>query len=287
MLTPIIKHHLKNLLPVEAIAPVQNLKNNQARKFVTFSLKRSGQHAVINWLCSQIQDIAHFNHCNFERKRLSNWITPINNRVIQYDGNEKIDSGIQDYHEMVNLLSELKHYNNLLYSFEDIDIQNKILNKYIHNNNPTVIIILRDPYNWLASTLKRKDCSHQQLIVKINILVKYLEQALSLRSYLDCPTITINYNKWVNDINYRKDICLKLDTSFSASADKSILEVPDFGGGSSFDGTAPIKENFNNNVLNRWKEFASDPIYRELLNEPRLTGLSKSYFDIDSPFNSY
>jgi len=283
MLTSMIKRHLKTLLPVEADSPIKNIGDQKTQKFVTFSLKRSGQHAVINWLCSQIQDVAHFNHCNFERRHLYNWIPPINNRVIQYNGIDKTDSGIQSYSKMLKLLNEMSHYKNLLYSFEDIDLDNKILKKYILKNKPVVIIILRDPYNWLASTIKRKDCSHQQLLVKKNILIKYLAQATRLADHLGSPTITINYNKWVTDIDYRKEICTTLDLSFSISADSSILEVPDFGGGSSFEGTTPIKEK-HDNVFNRWQEYVSDPVYRELLNDPRLTELSKSYFGANSPF---
>jgi len=277
-----IKHMLKEKLPVKGIEPP--CINGNVKKFVTLSLQRSGQHAVINWICSQKKDVIHFNHCNFERKHLSNWITPINNRVIHYDSNDKIDSDIQSYDEMVDFLSRIERCKHLLYSFEDVDIENKILQKYILKTKPIVIIILRDPYNWLASTLKHREFGFKQLVNKKKILIKYMKQALYLNDYLGCPTVTINYNKWVTDKTYRKDICLALDIPFSASADKSILEVPDFGGGSSFEGTKPIKECYNNSVFDRWKDFTSDPVYRELLNDPHLIDLSKSFFATDSPF---
>lgn len=278
-----IKYHLKNLLPVVADAPARPPSSQHGRKYVTLSLKRSGQHAVINWLCSQIQNIIHFNHCHFERRHLHNWITPINNRIIQYNGTNKLDSGVQSYDQMVKLLSKIKNYEHLLYSFEDLDIENKILQKYILKNKPTVILILRDPYNCLASTIKRKDCSQAALVNKKNVLTKYLGQALGTSQYLDYPVETINYNKWVIDPTYRESICHTLDIPFSSSADQSILEVPDFGGGSSFEGTKPLLERYKSSVFQRWEEFITDPIYRELLNDSNLASLTKSFFNVDSP----
>ena len=279
----LIKRHLKNLLPVTADAPPQNSCSNNSRKYITLSLKRSGQHAVINWLCSQIQNVIHFNHCSFERRHLQNWITPINHRVIQYDGTKKIDSGIQDHEDMVDFLSGINHYEHLLYSFEDLDIENKILRKYIATNRPTVILILRDPYNCLASTLKRKNCDYTTLVDKKNVFIKYLNNALGSIESLDCPVVPINYNSWVTDPAYRESICRTLDMPFSTLADQSILEVPNFGGGSSFDGTTPRSTNEHSNVFQRWKEFESDPVYRKLLDDSELTSLSKSFFGIDNP----
>ena len=47
-----------------------------------FSMKRSGQHAIINWLCEQNKPAVHFNACDENRK-------PIN-FVIEYKDNKKI-----------------------------------------------------------------------------------------------------------------------------------------------------------------------------------------------------
>lgn len=278
-----IKYHLKSFLPVKADIPGNSKDNGSPRTFVTLSLKRSGQHAVINWLCTQARDIVHFNHCNFERRNACYWITASTNRVVQYKGSEKFDNGVQQRDDLIQLLSRIDNYKQLLYSFEDFDVEHKQLRKYILKESPTVVIIIRDPYNWLASTLKRKDCDYEQLVKKKRVLIKHLEYALHLKKYPGYPLIFINYNKWVTDQEYRKEICRLLAIPFSDSLDKAILEVPDFGGGSSFSGARTITEKFSSNVFYRWKEFISDSLYRELLDDNYLAELSRSFFETDSP----
>lgn len=279
-----IKRRVKHLLPVTVDIPAQQVSTVAARRFITLSLKRSGQHAVINWLCSQIQNTIHFNHCTFKRRYLRNWISPINNRITHYSGSEKFDSGIQSEERMTELLSDMTNYSSLLYSFEDLDIDNKLLKKYVSSNNPTVILIIRDPYNCFASTMKRRDCDYDALENKKYILKKYLHNATGSIMSLGVPVVTINYNLWVTDSTYREHICTELDISFSPLADKSIMEVPDFGGGSSFDGINPRSDSKHTDVFERWKEFESDRDYRNLMNDTELMNLTKSFFGIDCPF---
>jgi hypothetical protein len=277
-----IKYQLKSLLPVEADAPVDRNDYQNSRKFITLSLKRSGQHAVINWLCSQAQEVVHFNHCYFERRNLGYWIAASTNRVIYYSGASKNDSGVQNRDKLIKYLSEIKSYKQLLYSFEDTDIEHKLLRKYVTKKKPTVVIIVRDPYNWLASTIKRKDCNYGQLLYKKNLLIKYLEQSLQIKDYLGHPFMSINYNKWVAEKEYRKEVCLSLAIPFSNTADNAIHEVPDFGGGSSFAEATPM---FDNRVFRRWEEFSSDPLYQKVINDRYLVELTGSYFGIDCPFS--
>jgi len=277
-----VKQELKQLLPVDADKP--HKLNPEARQFITLSLKRSGQHAVINWLCHQAQNIVHFNHCYFERRHVRNFITPVNSRVIYYTHGEKHDSGIQDRLHMDALLAEIGHYDNLLYSFEDYDVGNELLRKYIYTERPTVVLILRDPYNWLASTMRRKDCTREVLESKIGKYTRYLELALGVKSCLNHPVCTINYNKWAIDLEYRKNVCSLLGLAFSSTADRSTCEVPDFGGGSSFDGLESSSSRSRDGYFQRWQEFVTDPLYIELLNDNYLVKLAESYFQTGKPF---
>lgn len=277
-----VKNQIKKLLPVSAVGTSDKEQNVDV--FVTLSLKRSGQHAVINWLCSQLLDIAHFNHCHFNRRYMHYWIKPINNRVVLYKNSKKLDSGIQNRENMHSFLANIHEYSRRLYSFEDVEIEEMLLRKFLKKYKPTIILIVRDPYNWLASTLKRKDCNETQLNRKISIFIKYLEQVLHIKEYLPYPSITINYNKWATDIEYRKSICSALKIPFSEKADSSTQEVPDFGGGSSFDGNALLQNNSKDNFLFRWKEYSSDAQYLRLLNNDYLDKLTKSYFEITRTF---
>lgn len=277
-----IKHKLKGILPVQGIEPPY--KNHNTSRIVTLSLQRSGQHAVINWLCSQMKNIVHFNHCHFERTNLTNIITPINNRIILYNESGKHDSGLQSREAANSFLSKIDSYKTLLYSFEDVDPDNILLKNYVRNSEPTVVLIIRDPYNWLASSIKHGQSSPEQLAEKKDIFVKYLEQALEITNHIKHPVVTINFNDWATSISYRKNIITKLNFPFSESADNALQEVPDFGGGSSFDGTTLNTSNPKMGVFDRWKDYRNDPVFRKLLNEKYLNQLTESFFKIKSPF---
>lgn len=277
-----IKQIIKRLLPVYGIEPPY--QNHNTIRIVTLSLQRSGQHAVINWLCSQMINVIHFNHCRFERTCLSYKITPINNRIVIYKENNKYDSGVQSREAANSILSKIDSYERLLYSFEDVDPNNILLNNYIHHIDPTVILIIRDPYNWLASSIKHGQSSPVMLALKKEIIVKYLEQALEVTNHIKHPVVTINFNDWVTRISYRKEVIRKLDLPFSEAADNALQEVPDFGGGSSFDGTRSNTSNSNMNVFDRWKDYVDNPVFRKLLNDKHLIELTESFFNIKSPF---
>jgi len=277
-----VKYRLKLLLPVRGDEPEND--SPIERTFVTLSLQRSGQHAIIDWLCHQTGEIAHFNHCQFERRGTKNWITPINKRVVLYRGAEKLDSGIQDRQKMRRFLCRNRNYHQVLYSFEDIDIENPILNNYIRNKNPVVILILRDPYNWLASSIKHNRNSPDALYAKKRILIKYLEQALKMRDYLCHPVVIINYNNWVNQPGYRKTLCNELSIPFSEKADNSVENIQDFGGGSSFDGLTAESDTLKSAIFRRWTDYVSDSFYRSFFDDPYLNELSETFFGIKKPF---
>ena len=277
-----IKLKLKGVLPVKGIEPLH--QNHNSSRIVTLSLQRSGQHAVINWLCTQMQDTIHFNHCHFKRTNFSFEITPINNRIITYKGNTKHDSGLQNRKDADTLLSTIGSYDRLLYSFEDYSPDNALLNNYIRNTKPTVILIIRDPYNWLASSIKHGQSSPELLAAKKDIVIKYLEQALKIKDCIKHPVITINFNDWATNISYRKTIMSKFNLPFSESADTAQREVPDFGGGSSFDGTKSNTGDSKMDVFDRWKEYVSDPVFREILDDKYLNQLTESFCQMKAPF---
>ncbi|VEP16491.1 conserved hypothetical protein [Hyella patelloides LEGE 07179] len=73
----------------------------------------------------------------------------------------------------------------------------------------------------------------------------------------------LNYNQWVCDQEYRKNIAKKLDFNF---CDTGFNVVKNYGGGSSFDGTKFNNQATKMDVLNRWQNFIDDPEYRQMFN---------------------
>jgi len=87
--------------------------------FLIFSMKRSGQHAIINWMMAQSKGSRHFNNCKIKNKVL-----------VTKRGGKRIENG--DCLTICNI--EDRRIN---MSFEHV--------KYI--------VILRDPFNLVASRL--------------------------------------------------------------------------------------------------------------------------------------
>ncbi len=185
---------------------------------------------------------------------------------------------------MNSFISNIHNYKNRLYSFEDHEIKHKLIQKYVNKDSPRVLLIIRDSYNWLASTLEHKDHDEKALNKKITLLVKYLEQALSIENHLAHPFTVINYNRWATQKEYRHEICENLSIAFSESADRSVMEVPEFGGGSSFTGTAPLQNKSKTDYFKRWENYSSDTLYRQLLNNKYLEELTDSFFKIKKPY---
>ena len=97
-------------------------------KLTTFAMKRSGQHAIINWLLTANQPSAFYNDQNSTAEIYQN-----NQRTIKQH--------IQP-----------ANYNLVIYSIEDLQI---------FETNHRSIVIIRDPNNWLASRIKTKIRTHK------------------------------------------------------------------------------------------------------------------------------
>ncbi|MFM5888092.1 MAG: hypothetical protein ACKOQS_07350 [Dolichospermum sp.] len=289
----LLKQKIHQLLPI-SIAELQGEKHIP-QIYVTISLQRSGQHAIINWLCHQIQSIVHFNNCDLIRKNLS--ISPISRdqKIISYvNQNQKEAIGNKTYigNDFSLIRNELKQAKNLLYSFEDFSLNHNFLKKMTKFSNVKVVFILRDPYNCFASSLKRRERlsgldinRNLDINKKKALFITYLEQTLNIKDYLHVPIVAIDYTKWLTSINYRSSILTQLDIPWSSEADSySLKEVQSFGGGSSFSGTNIDAEYLHSQVLQRWHEYKDDPEYRELLSDEYLLQLSDGFFDIRKPF---
>jgi hypothetical protein len=79
--------------------------------------------------------------------------------------------------------------------------------------------------------------------------------------------VFINFNKWFGDIEYRMQISRNLGLVFN---DAGINTVPEFGDGSSFDGTAFNGQAQNMNVLNRWRDFVHYEWFRAFFTDEVL-----------------
>lgn len=116
--------------------------------FLIFSMKRSGQHAIINWMMAQSKGSRHFNNCK------------IKNKVIVTKRGKRVKGG--DYLTICN--------------FEDRPIVMPF--KYVK-----YIVILRDPFNLVASRLRS---THPKMGTKLRVPWKqHVKKALMNKRIID------------------------------------------------------------------------------------------------------
>ncbi|NET43927.1 hypothetical protein [Okeania sp. SIO2B3] len=249
-------------------------------------MRRCGNHAIINWIKSQqtgkcqfINDIPKTNPYRYKYENLRE-------RFPQYK------KEIEGYRQQAQ--GNFVKKDCLIYSYEDYVVQ-QVTNDLIFNVKHDLyfgksairydVIIIRDPFNLLASRLQKhkkflEDPNHQENYLSVSrrnyllarysnktmvdLWIDYAKEYLGETNYLKHNKICVNYNQWFADVEYRRNIAEKLQIEFS---DAGIDRVTSFGGGSSFEGKEFNKKATSMDVLNRWQKVSDDPQYKKFFNQ--------------------
>lgn len=256
-------------MQIEDYKMVDMLNKNEIK---VVGLKRSGNHAVINWILSQ---------CSGEKLFLNN-VAPQKDPFKtccpdQGSGAIRPDKKERDW---------------LIYSYEDCYLDEINSPKFLKRHEQWLgrseknytLLILRDPFNFFASRMKwvgeedRITLDFSGTLEKrvlIGLWKSYAREYLRQTHYLNNEVIAVNYNRWFSDKNYRAELAQELGLDFT---DKGFAEVPAVGGGSSFD-----KMEFDGcanemRVFDRWRAFVSDPTYRSIFTDREIIHLSDEVF---------
>lgn len=225
------------------------------RVFFVFGIKRSGNHAIINWLYKMLPNYVHINNLH------PKFLTPA-----YYNLNLVQTTIIENYKD--NAWINFRQDNNLIISFEDQDIKT-VHEKIVHlckkcNIEPVTIMIIRDPKNMLASLYKIKK-RFDILEGFKNIWINYAEEYLT-KKYLQHFII---YDKWFIDQDYRKKISYDLKLTFDDSNHNKIFKH----GISSFDGYKFENDTTKMDVLNRANIFKNDSNFENLVSDLKMIEL--------------
>lgn len=216
--------------------------------FLVAGTKRSGHHAIITWLANQITETVHHHNDILYEPFLEGQIQCKSRPGDSYSG------------------SDVERH---IYSMEDISLT--ALTK-LHKPNLTIIVVIRDIRNTLASDLKacnpKTVDSHLNKLV--NIWISYADGYLK-----ETPEYFVLFDKWFQDKLYRQKICSDLNVPFT---DKGLNKVPNYGGGSSFDKTRFDGKAQNMDVLNRWIYFYNHPLYMKYFTS-EVKALNTLIFD--------
>jgi len=177
----------------------------------------------------------------------------------------------------------------LIYSYGDFPLDKIASDRFDYNHDLYLgksairydILIIRDPFNILASRLKTSSkvlyflSVNAQNKTMVDLWIDYAKEYLGETNYLKYNKICINYNQWFTDIDYRQQIAEKLQLEFS---DTGIYKVAGQGGGSSFEGKQFNGKALSMDVLNRWQKLADNPRYQELFINKKIFEYSEQIF---------
>ena len=251
-------------------------------------LRRSGNHAIINWIAKQIEGQAVF----------INHVRPLENPFRnQYESQFKYGQDLlrRDWKfRDVNWWKQEKEgkfsfKNGLIYSYEDQELE-KIAHPSFERKHDMYlgksaarfdVIVMRDPYNLIASRLQAKPRNFSMLEVYSQryslpkLWISYAKECLGETNMLKNNKLFINYNKWFQNLSYRQEIANQLNLTFS---DDGLNDISESGRGSSFDGEIYTGKASKMDVMNRWKSYTDNSLYRNLLQTDDLQAYSAKLF---------
>lgn len=255
-------------------------------------LRRSGNHAIINWIAKQVSgEVMFINH-----------VKPLENPYRdQYESQvilgRELDNTLWNFRDTAwwkrEKEGEFSLKDCLLYSYEDQEIE-KIAKPsfelkhdlYLGKSDQRYdVVVMRDPFNLFASRLKSKPREDRPNFSMLEVYsrrynlpelwVSYAKECLAETSLLKNKKLFVNYNQWFFDIEYRKSLSAQLHMEFS---DDGLNDISVSGRGSSFDGDKYAGEAHKMDVLNRWKQFADIPRYRQLFKTEGIEEYSLKLF---------
>lgn len=226
-----------------------------------FGLRRSGNHAVINWLLRNTpEDRSIFlNNCTPGRNPLASY------RNIEINGTgcgggtdelrrcaAKAGDGAVLLFSYEDTLPPLPHGRRISQGIDDVAIDHDVL-------------IYRGFLNWAASLVRKlRRNPGYNAVQRTNVTLRALELYGMVLELADEPQefgiVAICYDDWQNLPDYR---AMVLRHFGFVRRDDSLGAVQRYGGGSSFDGHADSVEQLD--TSRRWRQMAHDPEYQIVL----------------------
>ncbi len=232
-----------------------------SRMLDVFGIKRSGNHPFITWVLANSKGAwsVHYNnvpsHCRLDWRD--------GNRRALVDRDKPLD--VQFPPASREDMKQCGQWESLIVSREDADLRHGFattgLLKYGRVLKHFTVLLLRDPFNHLASIFRRyvvdgEGGKNDELSWEgyVQRWQQYAREFVGQTNFLG-GKLCLNYNLWLTSRDYRQEVAKALGL---ASSDKGLLEVSQWG--SSFDSNDPAKG--PEQYLTRWKRFDHEGGYR-------------------------
>lgn len=262
-------------------------------EIVVFAQQRSGHHAIVNWLRSNLGK-----HSTF----LNNFAPNTGFPLLDYPNTGFLELGEaatnqkeQSSNRIKTMLDSFRKKECLIYNFEENDLSSfglrwssfKRKAYFGKSRNYIIVLILRDPFNLVASKLKWvrsgvNTPSHDYLPTSIHLWKQYAKEYLELTHYFP-DSVWINYNFWFSSALYRQELSTQLGLqSYDKGRSLVAKEGPTtWTESSTFDGIQYDGQAEKMKVFDRWREFKTDVQFLELLQDKELLELCVEIFKDD------
>jgi hypothetical protein len=265
----------------------------QQHEYRVLGLSRSGNHAVINWVLSQLEGSYLFLNCT--EPKHNPFFT---SRPLSPDGSSYL-TNIAGFDLEKEQQGSMSRKDFLIYNHEDSFLgslnsatQQKARTQWLGQSKiQKDILILRDPFNLFASRIKagliKGHYTHHgakpiSILTLRRIYKQHAQEFLGNRKNLK-NKILVNFNLWTNNKDYRENLARQLDIPFR---DSGFKEVPAVAGGSSFDGTSFAGKANKMRLQDRWKIFEDDEEYWNLFDK-EIIDLTEQIFGRIEPVTYY
>ena len=231
-------------------------------------MRRSGNHAIANWLQRNADHALFLNNCRPGHAPLRN------HNGIEVSG-QRYDGSLQD------AAADAGEGALLLLSYEDtlhlrFGSKDNLSGPYKSTSFDGDLLIYRSFLNWSASLLKKLQRnesyrSADRMAVMARALATYGDLLVEVREAHDSGRIAVCYDAWSRDELYRARLLADLGLTLR---DNSLGAVQPYGGGSSFQRDVAAAEDLHSQE--RWHAMIGDPEYQMLL---RLAALDRAFMD--------
>lgn len=222
------------------------------RVILQSGIRRSGNHAFVNWLGTML---APSLFCNNNQL----WPTDL------IEGGGTLPLARREHRQRTD---SLPAFGAIIYGMENMhpDIiadRRAVIRKSYHRcleaktDEATTILLLRDPFNCFASILNHDtqgDRSYS-LYDDGRFACLWLTHARAYAQADELGYVPVDFNRWATCEGYRRDLADRLDIGFS---DGGIDHVPAFGHGSSFFRGSTMPAEQRQQLNSRWKWLLED-----------------------------
>lgn len=262
---------------------IHSVTNNTEMRIL--AQKRSGHHAIVNWIVSQCS--GNVCYLNYAQPGTNPFSTASQN--LRLEGLDNYNPLQIDYKKEAAGKLTKKDY--LIYTYEENQLhavltetfEQKRIAMLGSSDKAYDILVIRDPFNILASRLKleRLQLSRQRGMSNSlhdckELWKSYAREYLGVTQHRKQTPVNILYNQWFKSPDYRKHVSQTLGLEFNDASLNTVRH--EYGGGSSFDENRFHGRAQKMRVLERWKVFVKDPEYRALVRDPELFELSIEIF---------